>query len=67
MLTVVLPARRQEACRAVPARAPWFWLTVGAPGSAGYVRDAGFTDLGYDFRPGSYFYVPKVQESMILG
>ncbi|MGD8417281.1 MAG: hypothetical protein PVH91_09505 [Pseudomonadales bacterium] len=51
----------------MPARAPWFWLTVGAPGSAGYVRDAGFTDLGYDFRPGSYFYVPKVQESMILG
>ncbi|NKB97200.1 MAG: hypothetical protein GKR90_01685 [Pseudomonadales bacterium] len=24
-------------------------------------------DLGYDFRPGSYFYVPKDQETVILG
>lgn len=23
-------------------------------------------DLGYDFRPGSYFYVPKDQEEVIL-
>lgn len=24
-------------------------------------------DLGYDFRPGSYFYVPKDQAEVILG
>ncbi len=24
-------------------------------------------DLGYDFRPGSYFYVPKDQRQVIMG